>query len=102
MMRTETLHSLTPDILKLLINPLFGKDGVGEILWMISFQKNPPSTPLYQRGVYTADSISLFPVNLTLLMNAYLILQGQTFSSLTGKTSGLPILEFITKGLTHF
>ena len=42
------------------------------------------------------DSISFFPVNLKLLINAYLILQGQTFSSLTGQTSGLPIIELRT------
>ena len=29
-------------------------------------------------------------------MNAYLILRGQTFSSLTGQTSGLPIIELRT------
>src|SRR4030042_3513732 len=31
--------------------------------------------------------------NVLLLMNSLVILQGQTFSSLTGQTSGLPIIE---------
>jgi len=30
--------------------PLFGKEGQGEILWQIDLFKKSPSIPLYQRG----------------------------------------------------
>ncbi len=32
-MRTNTIHTLSSDILKLLLNPLFGKEGLG--LWLV-------------------------------------------------------------------
>jgi len=40
-------------ILRLVNNlsePLFGKEGYGEILWRIDLFKKSPSIPLYQRG----------------------------------------------------
>jgi len=30
--------------------PLFGKEGLGEILWRIDLFKKSPSIPLFQRG----------------------------------------------------
>jgi len=32
--------------------PFFGKEGYGEILWIIDLFKKSPSIPLYQRGKY--------------------------------------------------
>src|SRR4030042_3960295 len=60
---------------------------------MISFLKNPPSPP-FPKGGYRMQILSVFSrLILNSFMNVCLILRGQTFSSLTGQTSGLPIIE---------
>ena len=59
---------------------------------MISFPKNPPLPP-FTKGGYRLILSVFSQLILNSFMNAYLILQGQTFSSLTGQTNGLPINE---------
>ena len=57
--------------------------------------KNPPYPPFTKRGGYRLILSVYTQLILNSFMNAYLTLQGQTFSSLTGQTSGLPILELL-------
>ena len=48
----------------------------------------------FAKGGYRMQILSVFSqLILNPFMNAYLILRGQTFSSLTGQTSGLPVIE---------